>query len=208
MPPAYVRCERCGGARFNRETLDIEYRGRNIAQTLDLTVGQAAEAFAAFPKIARPLQALRDTGLDYIKLGQPSPTLSGGEAQRLKLVTHLLAGFRGQAGEGVQPGRKAPEGAAFLFLLEEPTIGLHMADVDRLVEALQRLVNAGNTVIVIEHNLDLIAEADWIIDLGPGGGEGGGRIVAQGAPESVAANRASQTGAWLRRKLGKPANLP
>jgi excinuclease ABC subunit A len=208
MPPAYIRCERCGGARFNRETLDIEYRGRNIAQTLDLTVGQAAEVFAAFPKIARPLQALGDTGLDYIKLGQPSPTLSGGEAQRLKLVTHLLAGFRRQAGEGVPPGRKAPEGAAFLFLLEEPTIGLHMADVDRLVEALQRLVNAGNTVIVIEHNLDLIAEADWIIDLGPGGGEGGGRIVAQGTPESVAANRASQTGAWLRRKLGKPANLP
>jgi excinuclease ABC subunit A len=208
MPPAFVRCETCGGARFNLETLDIEYRGRNIAQTLDLTVAQAREVFGAFSKIARPLQALCETGLDYVKLGQPSPTLSGGEAQRLKLVTHLLAGFRGASEENAPARRPSAAEAAFLFLLEEPTIGLHMADVDRLVEALQRLVNAGNTVVVIEHNLDLIAEADWIIDLGPAGGDGGGRIVAEGTPENVAANRASQTGAWLRRTLGNRGKLP
>jgi excinuclease ABC subunit A len=192
MPPAYVPCETCDATRFNRETLDIQYRGRNIAQTLDLTVAQALEFFAVFTKIARPLQALCDTGLDYIKLGQASPTLSGGEAQRLKLVTHLLAGFRERA-----PAEKD----SFVFLLEEPTIGLHMADVDRLVEALQRLVTAGNTVMVIEHNLDLIAEADWIIDLGPGGGEDGGRIVAEGTPEKVARHRASKTGVYLRKLL-------
>jgi excinuclease ABC subunit A len=208
MPPALVRCEACAGARFNRETLDIEYRGRNIAQTLDLTVAQAAEVFAAFSKIARPLQALIETGLGYIKLGQPSPTLSGGEAQRLKLVTHLLAGFRGKVDEGIRAGQSSRSSQSFLFLLEEPTIGLHMADVGKLVEALQRLVNAGNTVIVIEHDLDLIAEADWIIDLGPGGGEGGGTIVAQGTPESVAQVRESATGVWLRRKLGRRAKLP
>jgi excinuclease ABC subunit A len=208
MPPAHVPCGTCGGARFNRETLDIACLGRNIAQTLDLTVARAAEVFAAFPRIARPLRALCETGLDYIKLGQPSPTLSGGEAQRLKLVAHLLAGFRARAGEGAGPFRAGPDQPAFLFLLEEPTIGLHMADVDRLVEALQRLVNSGNTVIVIEHNLDLIAEADWIIDLGPGGGQEGGRIVAQGTPENVAGNRASRTGAWLRRILGKAGHCP
>jgi excinuclease ABC subunit A len=208
IPTALVRCGTCGGARFNRETLDIECLGQNIAQTLDLTVARAAEVFGAFPRIVRPLRALCETGLDYIKLGQPSPTLSGGEAQRLKLVAHLLAGFRGSAGEDAKPGRAGSDPRAFLFLLEEPTIGLHMADVDRLVEALQRLVNAGNTVVVIEHNLDLIAEADWIIDLGPEGGRGGGRIVAQGTPESVARNRASRTGTWLRRLLEKAGNRP
>ena len=167
MPPAYVRCETCQGTRFNRETLDIQFHDLNIAQVLDLSVGQALQTFAAFPKIARALEALRDTGLDYIKLGQSSPTLSGGEAQRLKIVTHLLAGFR-------KPGEMDlfPTGRTSLFLLEEPTVGLHMADVKRLVEALQRLVDAGHTVIVIEHNLELIAEADWIIDLGPEGGGG------------------------------------
>jgi excinuclease ABC subunit A len=201
MPPAYVRCETCDGTRFNRETLDIQYRGRNIAQTLDLTVARALEFFAVFPRIARPLQALCDTGLDYVKLGQASPTLSGGEAQRMKLVTHLLAGFRERPGENLVPGRAPAETASFVFLLEEPTIGLHIADVDRLVAALQRLVTAGNTVIVIEHNLDLIAEADWIIDLGPGGGEGGGRIVAEGTPEKVARSLRSKTGTYLRRTL-------
>ena len=201
MPPAFVPCETCQGSRFNPETLEVRWRGMSIAQTLDLTVAQAARLFAPFPKIARPLQALCDTGLDYIKLGQASPTLSGGEAQRLKLVAHLLAGFRAPGGQGARPAPNPPEPASFLFLLEEPTIGLHMADVERLAAALQRLVQAGNTVIVIEHNLDLIAEADWIIDLGPGGGVQGGRVVAEGPPERVARLPGSQTGRYLRRRL-------
>ena len=201
MPPAFVRCETCQGTRFNPETLDIQFHHLNIAQVLDLSVGQALETFAAFPKIARALAALRDTGLDYIKLGQSSPTLSGGEAQRLKIVTYLLAGLRNP--EEMEPSRP---GRSNLFLLEEPTVGLHMADVKRLVEALQRLVDAGHTVIVIEHNLDLMAEADWIIDLGPEGGAGGGRIVGVGTPETLAQNKKSHTGRFLRRLLARPAS--
>jgi len=192
MPPAYQRCETCQGTRFNRETLDIQFHGLNIAQALDLSVAQALELFTAFPRLARALAALHDTGLDYLKLGQTSPTLSGGEAQRLKLVTHLLTGFRNTDGPG---------GRSCLFLLEEPTIGLHAADVQRLVEVLQRLVDAGHTVIVIEHNLEFIAEADWVIDLGPEGGEQGGRIVCQGTPDSVAKNPSSHTGRFLQSVL-------
>ena len=146
-------------------------------------------------KIKRPLQALCDTGLGYLKLGQTSPTLSGGEAQRVKLVTHLLAGLQ-RAGP-LRPTRCRRN----LFILEEPTIGLHMADVKRLVEVLQRLVDAGHSVIVIEHNLDLIAEADWVIDLGPEGGDDGGRIVAKGTPEQIARNKRSHTGRFLRELL-------
>ncbi len=198
MPPAYVRCETCQGTRFNRETLDIQFHDLNICQVLDLSVGQALEVFTAFPRISRPLQALHDTGLDYIKLGQSSPTLSGGEAQRLKIVAHLLAGFG--KGEGPARGLFSPDRSS-LFLLEEPTVGLHMADVKRLVEALQRLVEAGHTVIVIEHNLELIAEADWIIDLGPEGGGGGGEIVGAGTPEMMAKNKKSHTGRYLRPLL-------
>src|SRR5262249_49110137 len=160
--------------RFNRETLDIEYRGRNIAQVLELSVDEAMEFFASQPRIKRPLQALCDTGLGYLKLGQTSPTLSGGEAQRVKLVSHLLTGLKEPDLFDQMPKRN-------LFVLEEPTIGLHIADVKRLVEVLQRLVDAGHSVIVIEHNLELIAEADWVIDLGPEGGAGGGHIVAEGA---------------------------
>jgi excinuclease ABC subunit A len=197
MPTAFTRCETCQGTRYNRETLDIALRGLNIAQVLDLSVGQALEVFGPFPRIARALEALRDTGMEYIKLGQSSPTLSGGEAQRLKLVTHLLTGFRQV---DVPPGGLSAAPTS-LFILEEPTIGLHMADVKRLVEVLQRLVDAGHTVIVIEHNLDLLAEADWIIDLGPDGGEGGGRIVAQGTPEALARNGKSHTGRFLRSLL-------
>jgi excinuclease ABC subunit A len=195
LPPAFVRCETCGGTRFNRETLDIEFRGRNIAQVLEMSIEEALAFFASFPKLKRPLEALRDTGLGYLKLGQTSPTLSGGEAQRVKLVTHLLSGLKDQL-PLLDPGEKKD-----LFLLEEPTIGLHMADVHRLVQVLQRLVDAGHSVIVIEHNLELIAEADWIIDLGPEGGDGGGQIVAEGTPEAVARNKCSHTGRFLRKLL-------
>jgi excinuclease ABC subunit A len=194
LPPAFVRCETCGGCRFNRETLDIEYRGKNIAQVLELSVEEAIEFFATMPRITRALEALRDTGLGYLKLGQTSPTLSGGEAQRLKLVTHLLSGLKPQ-GELFRLAKAEP------FILEEPTIGLHMSDVRRLVDVLQRLIDHGHSVIVIEHNLDLIAEADWVIDLGPEGGAGGGRIVAQGTPEQIARNNRSHTGRFLRKML-------
>ena len=196
LPPAYVRCETCNGLRFSRETLDIELGGKNIAQVLELSVAEAIDFFNAFPRIRRPLEALRDTGLDYLKLGQTSPTLSGGEAQRVKLVTHLLSGLR------EQPDFSDARQKRNLFVLEEPTIGLHMADVRRLVEVLQRLVDAGHSVIVIEHNLDLIAEADWLIDLGPEGGAGGGQIVAEGTPEGAARNKRSHTGRFLRTVLG------
>jgi excinuclease ABC subunit A len=196
LPPAFVRCEVCEGCRFNRETLDIQYHGKNIAQVLDLSVEEAMEFFASLPRIRRALQALGDTGLGYLRLGQTSPTLSGGEAQRVKLVTHLLTGLR-EAGPRETLGRRN------LFILEEPTIGLHIADVQRLVDVMQRLVDAGHSVIVIEHNLDLIAEADWVIDLGPEGGEGGGRLVVQGTPETVARDPRSHTGRFLRSALGK-----
>jgi excinuclease ABC subunit A len=200
LPPAFVRCESCEGTRFNRETLDVEYRGRTIAQVLELTVEEAIGCFEAFPRIKRPLQALDETGLGYLKLGQTSPTLSGGEAQRVKLVTHLLGGLVHRAEDDHGPaGRTARPN---LFILEEPTIGLHMADVSRLVDMLQRLVDAGHAVIVIEHNLDLIAEADWVIDLGPEAGEKGGRIVVEGPPEEVARQSRSHTGSYLRSLLG------
>ncbi|HEY5913887.1 MAG TPA: excinuclease ABC subunit A [Verrucomicrobiae bacterium] len=194
LPPAFVRCETCGGSRFNRETLDIQYHGRNVAQVLEMSVEEAIDFFASLPKIKRALQALSDTGLGYLKLGQTSPTLSGGEAQRVKLVSHLLAGLK-------EPDLFDRRLRRNLFILEEPTIGLHMADVTRLVEVLQRLVDAGHSVLVIEHNLDLIAEADWIIDLGPEGGDAGGRIVAEGAPERIAKNKRSHTGRYLRSLL-------
>jgi excinuclease ABC subunit A len=195
MPPAFVRCEACGGCRFNRETLDILYNGKNIAQVLEMSVEEALDFFASIPKVKRPLEALRDTGLNYLKLGQTSPTLSGGEAQRVKLVTHLLSGLK------EQPGLFEPDQKRNFFILEEPTIGLHNADVNKLVEVLQRLVDAGHSVIIIEHNLDLIAEADWVIDLGPEGGDAGGHIVAQGPPEEIARNPRSHTGRFLRKHL-------
>lgn len=196
LPPAFVRCETCEGCRFNRETLDIEYNGKNIAQVLELSVEEAMEFFASVPKIRRALQALCDTGLGYLKLGQQSPTLSGGEAQRVKLVSHLLTGLK-------DPELFDQTSKRNLFILEEPTIGLHMADVQRLVDVLQRLVDAGHSVVVIEHNLDLIAEADWVIDLGPEGGAAGGQIVAQGTPEQVARVKGSYTGRFLRPLLGE-----
>jgi excinuclease ABC subunit A len=195
LPPAFVRCEICEGCRFNRETLDITYHSKNIAQVLELSVEEALEFFGAINKVRRPLEALRDTGLGYIQLGQISPTLSGGEAQRMKLVTHLLTGLK-EPSDLFNPLPRHN-----LFILEEPTIGLHMADVQRLVDVLQRLVDAGHSVIVIEHNLDLIAEADWVIDLGPEAGEAGGQIVCQGTPEQVARNKRSHTGRFLHSVL-------
>jgi len=199
LPPAFVRCETCNGTRFNRETLDIEYAGKNIAQVLDFSVEEAMVFFSSVQKIKRALEALHDTGLDYLKLGQQSPTLSGGEAQRVKLVTHLLSGLKPQLDLPAFSNTKGSK--RNLFILEEPTIGLHISDVKRLVEVLQRLVDAGHSVIVIEHNLDLIAEADWVIDLGPEGGAGGGQIVAEGTPEQIARNQRSHTGRFLRKLL-------
>ncbi len=198
LPPAFVPCEACKGTRFNRETLDIEYGGRSIAQVLELSVEEALAFFHALPRIRRPLEALRDTGLGYLKLGQTSPTLSGGEAQRVKLVTHLLTGLKDQ-GDLFDARSKRN-----VFILEEPTIGLHMADVRRLVEVLQRLVDHGHTVVVIEHNLELIAETDWVIDLGPEAGQEGGRIVASGPPEAIASDSRSHTGQFLKRLLRPP----
>lgn len=196
LPPAFVCCETCCGNRFTRETLDIQYGGKNIAEVLEMSVEQALEFFSGVPKIRRALQALVDTGLGYLRLGQRSPTLSGGEAQRVKLVSHLLSGLS-------EPDLLNRVTKRNLFVLEEPTIGLHMSDVDRLVEVLQRLVDAGHSVIVIEHNLDLIAQADWLLDLGPEGGEGGGAIVAVGTPEQVAKSKASHTGRFLKTLLAK-----
>jgi excinuclease ABC subunit A len=197
LPPAFVKCEACGGTRFNRETLDVEYAGKSIAQVLDLSVDEAITFFAALPRIRRPLETLRDTGLGYLRLGQTSPTLSGGEAQRVKLVTHLLGGLKDDA-----PRLRGPAPRPGLFILEEPTIGLHLSDVRRLVEVIQRLVDHGHTVIVIEHNLDLIAEADWVLDLGPEAGAAGGRLVCEGPPEAIARHPDSHTGRHLRPVLG------
>jgi excinuclease ABC subunit A len=201
LPPAFVRCETCDGSRFNRETLDIEYAGKNIAQVLDLSVEEGMAFFSSVQKIKRALEALHDTGLDYLKLGQQSPTLSGGEAQRVKLVTHLLTGLKPGLDLPQMANRPANIPKKNLFILEEPTIGLHSSDVRRLVEVLQRLVDAGHSVIVIEHNLDLIAEADWVIDLGPEGGAGGGEIIAEGTPEQIVKNKHSHTARFLRKLL-------
>jgi excinuclease ABC subunit A len=193
LPPSYTHCELCDGSRFNQQTLDVEYGGKNIAEVLDLSVAEAIVFFQPVPKVRRALEALQDTGLDYLSLGQTSPTLSGGEAQRLKLVTHLLTGLK--------PGKDSLRSRhnAKLFVLEEPTIGLHHADVRRLVEVLHRLVDGGHTVIVIEHHMELIAEADWVIDMGPEGGENGGEILVQGPPEKIAACKRSHTGRFLKR---------
>jgi excinuclease ABC subunit A len=176
-----VLCDVCGGRRFNPETLSILFKGKSIGDVLAMSIEDAAEFFAAQRSIQHPLTLLADVGLGYLSLGQPSPTLSGGESQRIKLVAEL-AKVRTDA-LGVDIARR--EGQHTVYVLDEPTVGLHMADVERLVKVLQRLVDAGNTVVVIEHNLDIMAEADWIVDLGPEGGTGGGRVVAQGTPEAI-----------------------
>jgi excinuclease ABC subunit A len=183
LPDVSVLCEACAGARFTPETLAVRFKGRSIAEVLAMGVEEAAEFFSFHPAIHHSLRLLEEVGLGYLTLGQQSPSLSGGEAQRIKLVTELA---------------KTRGGAHSLYVLDEPTIGLHMADVEKLIRVLGRLVRAGNTVVIIEHNLDVIAEADWIIDLGPEGGSGGGRVVAQGTPAEVARVRSgSHTARFL-----------
>jgi excinuclease ABC subunit A len=185
LPDVYVPCETCGGKRYNRETLEVRFKGKSIADVLDMSVEEALRFFAKIPKLRRRLQTLHDVGLDYIKLGQPATTLSGGEAQRVKLAAELSK---------IATGRT-------LYILDEPTTGLHFADIEKLLEVLHRLADAGNTVLVIEHNLDVIKQADWIVDLGPEGGEAGGELVAAGTPEEVAEVEDSFTGQYLREVL-------
>jgi excinuclease ABC subunit A len=185
LPDVYVPCETCHGRRYNRETLEVRFKGKAIADVLEMSVEEALEFFAKIPKIRRKLQTLHDVGLDYVKLGQPATTLSGGEAQRVKLAKELSK---------IATGRT-------LYILDEPTTGLHFADIEKLLEVLQRLVDAGNTVLVIEHNLDVIKQADWLVDLGPEGGDAGGEVIATGTPEQVAEVEESYTGAYLRDLL-------
>jgi excinuclease ABC subunit A len=189
LPDVYVPCETCGGKRYNRETLEVRFKGKSIAEVLEMSVEEALKFFSKIPKIRRRLQTLHDVGLDYIKLGQPATTLSGGEAQRVKLAKELSKIATGKT----------------LYILDEPTTGLHFADIEKLLEVLQRLVDAGNTVLVIEHNLDVIKQADWIVDLGPEGGEAGGEVIATGTPEQVADVEESYTGRFLRELVRSAA---
>ena len=187
LPDVYVPCDQCKGKRYNRETLEIRYKGKTIHQVLDMTVEEAREFFDAVPIVARKLQTLMDVGLSYIRLGQSSTTLSGGEAQRVKLATELSKRDTGKT----------------LYILDEPTTGLHFADIKQLLEVLHRLRDQGNTIVVIEHNLDVIKTADWIVDLGPEGGSGGGQIIAAGTPEDVAKDPNSHTARFLKSILAK-----
>jgi excinuclease ABC subunit A len=186
LPDVYVECEVCRGRRYDRETLEARFNGRNIAEVLDSSVDEALEFFKNIPKIKTKLQTLADVGLGYIRLGQSATTLSGGEAQRIKLSREL--------------GKRV--GGGTLYVLDEPTTGLHFADIDKLLQVLKRLTAAGNTVVVIEHNLDVIKNADYVIDLGPEGGEEGGRVIAEGTPEEVARRPDSHTGRFLKPVLG------
>ena len=187
LPDVYVPCDVCKGRRYNRETLEIKYKGKNIHEVLELTVEDARTFFDAIPAIAKKLQTLMDVGLSYIRLGQAATTLSGGEAQRVKLSRELSKRDTGKT----------------LYILDEPTTGLHFADIQLLLDVLHRLRDHGNTVVVIEHNLDVIKTADWLVDLGPEGGSGGGEIIATGTPETVAANPDSHTGRFLGPLLAK-----
>ena len=187
LPDVYVPCEVCKGKRYNRETLEVKYKGKSIAEVLDMTVSEAVEFFSQMTNIARKFQTLHDVGLDYLRLGQPATTLSGGEAQRVKLASELAKRSTGRT----------------IYILDEPTTGLHFADVEKLIAVLNRLVTSGNTVLVIEHNLDVIKTADWLIDMGPEGGDGGGKVVAIGTPEQVAAITESHTGQYLKRVLDR-----
>jgi len=184
MPDVYITCEVCEGKQYNQQALEVLFNGKNIADVLGMSVGEAVKFFSFVPGLAHKLETLQDVGLSYIKLGQPAPTLSGGEAQRVKLATELS-----------KKGRDA------LYLLDEPTTGLHFADLEKLLFVLRRLVDLGNSVIVIEHNLDVIKNADYIIDLGPEGGEKGGEVIAAGTPEEIANNLKSWTGKFLKNVL-------
>jgi excinuclease ABC subunit A len=187
LPDVYVPCEICHGARYNRETLEVHYKGKTIAEILDMSIEAAVTFFESIPAIHRYLKTMMDVGLGYVRLGQSAPTLSGGEAQRVKLSTELQRRSTGRT----------------IYVLDEPTTGLHFEDVNKLLHVLQRLVDTGNTVIVIEHNLDVIKSADWVIDMGPEGGNKGGTIIAEGTPEAVAKNKASYTGKYLAEILKK-----
>ena len=187
LPDIFVPCEVCKGKRYNRETLEVKYKGKSIHDVLEMTVEEGLEFFSSIPKIQRKLQTLYDVGLGYVKIGQPATTLSGGEAQRVKLATELSKRSTGKT----------------MYILDEPTTGLHIADVHRLIDVLQKLVDNGNTMIVIEHNLDVIKTADHIIDLGPEGGDRGGTVIAEGTPEEVALNDKSYTGYYLKKILFK-----
>jgi excinuclease ABC subunit A len=191
LADVYVPCDVCKGKRYNRETLEIRFKGKNVQEVLDLTVEDALPFFSAVPTVQPKLQTLLDVGLSYVRLGQSATTLSGGEAQRVKLAKELSKRATGRT----------------LYILDEPTTGLHFADIAQLLLVLQRLRDEGNTVIVIEHNLDVIKTADWVVDLGPEGGDGGGRIIAVGTPEQIAANKASYTGHYLRSKLAAQPTL-
>ena len=187
LPDVYVPCEVCGGKRYNRETLDVKYKGKSIYDVLDMTVEEALHFFENVPSIHRKIETMYDVGLSYVKLGQPSTQLSGGEAQRIKLATELSKRSTGKT----------------IYILDEPTTGLHFADVHKLIEILHRLADGGNTVVVIEHNLDVIKTADYILDMGPEGGDGGGTLIAKGTPEEVAENPKSYTGIYIKKMLEK-----
>jgi excinuclease ABC subunit A len=196
LPDVKVLCDVCHGERFNPETLAVSWRGKSIGDVLKMEVDEAVDFFATMGNIAHPLQLLKDVGLGYLTLGQPSPTLSGGEAQRIKLVTELSK----VRDDVTRRGNKVPH---TLYVLDEPTVGLHMADVERLIRVLHRLVDGGHSVVVIEHDLDVIAEADWVVDLGPEGGVNGGTVVAEAVPERLVTMAESHTGAALRSVLAR-----
>jgi len=185
LPDVYVNCEVCNGKRYNRETLEIRYKGKSIADVLEMTIDESVEFFESYPKLYRKLKALQDVGLGYVRLGQPSTTLSGGEAQRVKLATELAK----------------PDTGKTLYILDEPTTGLHFDDIRVLLDVLQKLVDKGNTVLIIEHNMDVIKVADWVIDMGPDGGRNGGRIIFEGTPEQLAEAEGNDTGRFLREEL-------
>jgi excinuclease ABC subunit A len=192
LPDVYVPCEVCQGARYNRETLEVHYKGKTIAQVLDMSIEDAAEFFEPISSIHRYLKTLVDVGLGYVRLGQPAPTLSGGEAQRVKLAAELQKRSTGRT----------------VYILDEPTTGLHFEDIRKLLKVINGLVDKGNSVIVIEHNLDVVKTSDWIIDMGPDGGSGGGTVVTQGTPEDVAGSAGSYTGAFLSGLLKSPVGKP